>query len=80
MKEFNMPIYEYCCTKCNSEFETLVFRSNEVVSCPKCHGTEVRKLMSACCFKTEGAYSGAGSSSGSSGCSSCSSGSCSTCH
>jgi len=75
-----MPIYEYCCMNCKNEFEALVFKSDEVISCPKCKGTEVRKLMSACCFKCEGDFSASGASSGSSGCSSCSSGSCSSCH
>jgi putative FmdB family regulatory protein len=75
-----MPIYEYCCIGCNNEFETLVFRSDEVISCPKCRGTEVRRLMSACSFKSEGDFSASGSSSRSSGCSSCSASSCSSCH
>jgi len=72
-----MPIYEYQCSACNKEFETLVFKTDEKVSCPKCKGTEVRRLMSSCSFKSEGNYS---SSASSSSCSGCAATSCSTCH
>lgn len=72
-----MPIYEYRCSKCNQDFETLVFRSDEPVNCPLCKGKRVRRLMSACGFKSSGNFT---PSSGSSGCASCSSGNCSTCH
>jgi len=33
-----MPIYEYACSKCGQEFETLV-RSGAVPDCPSCHST-----------------------------------------
>jgi len=36
-----MPIYEYKCSKCDEEFETLVFRSDESVACPQCKGENV---------------------------------------
>jgi putative FmdB family regulatory protein len=72
-----MPIYEYMCMRCNKEFEYLVFRSDESVTCPECDGNKVRRQMSACSFKSDGNYS---PPSGSSGCSSCSSSNCSTCH
>jgi len=72
-----MPIYEYKCAKCDEEFETLVFRSDENVACPHCKGGNVRRLMSACSYKSGESYV---PSSGSSGCSTCSSSNCSTCH
>ncbi|MBK9675844.1 MAG: zinc ribbon domain-containing protein [Betaproteobacteria bacterium] len=40
-----MPIYEYACTKCGQEFETLV-RSDTVPDCPNCHSTELEKKLS----------------------------------
>ncbi|MGD8228665.1 MAG: zinc ribbon domain-containing protein [Desulfobacteraceae bacterium] len=72
-----MPIYEYKCTKCNEEFECLVFRSDESVSCPECNDDCVERLMSACSFKSSGNYS---SSAGSASCTGCASKNCSTCH
>ena len=50
-----MPIYEYKCSKCDEEFETLVFKSDESVACPQCKGENVKRLMSACEFKSSGA-------------------------
>ena len=42
-----MPIYEYACESCQRRFETLVMRSDEPVHCPDCHGTKLKKLISA---------------------------------
>lgn len=78
-----MPIYEYACCDCCEEFETLVFRSDEPVSCPKCTSSNVQKKMSVCGFKSggdKGAASSRMGSAASSGCSGCAGGSCSTCH
>lgn len=72
-----MPIYEYKCSKCDEEFETLVFRSDESVACPLCKGENVKRLMSACGFRSSGSFT---PSSGSSDCAGCSSTNCSTCH
>ena len=78
-----MPIYEFECCDCSEQFEKLVFRSDEQVTCPKCSSAGVRKQMSVCGFKSGGekgsASSRMGSASGHS-CSSCGGGSCSTCH
>ncbi|MFO7601046.1 MAG: zinc ribbon domain-containing protein [Candidatus Desulfacyla sp.] len=73
-----MPIYEYKCANCKESFETLVFRSDEEVSCPHCKGTNVNRLMSACGFKSSGSFTPATGPSG--GCSGCSSTNCSSCH
>lgn len=77
-----MPIYEYACCNCSEEFEKLVFRSDEAVTCPKCESTNVQKKMSVCGFKSGGDKGAASSrtSSVSSGCSGCAGGSCATCH
>lgn len=42
-----MPIFEYSCKRCGNEFETLVRGSSPAVECPKCHGTELTKKLSA---------------------------------
>jgi putative FmdB family regulatory protein len=72
-----MPIYEYKCESCDNEFETLVFGTDEQVCCPRCEGNDVKRLMSACGFKSGEAFT---PSSGSSGCATCSSTNCSSCH
>jgi putative FmdB family regulatory protein len=40
-----MPIYEYRCSICQTEFEQFVrsMSSNAEVSCPNCGGTDVKK-------------------------------------
>lgn len=40
-----MPIYNYRCTACGTEFERLV-RSGTRVSCPDCDGRKLERLMS----------------------------------
>ncbi|MDA8154919.1 MAG: zinc ribbon domain-containing protein [Actinomycetota bacterium] len=71
-----MPIYEYKCSKCASEFEKLVFSSTKV-QCPNCGSAEVRKKLST--FGMSGLANPAAESS-SSKCSSCSKSSCASCH
>ena len=68
-----MPIYEYYCESCKREFETLVFRSSDPVTCPTCSTENVQRVLSVCGFKS-GGDKGAASSrmgSGASGCSGC---------
>jgi putative FmdB family regulatory protein len=71
-----MPIYEFQCNQCDQEFETLVFRSSEKVSCPKCKSKKVTRVMSAFAFSVGGKFKSTASSS----CGSCSSTSCSGCN
>ena len=40
-----MPLYEYACKKCNSEFELLI-RSDEPPECPGCGSRKLEKLLS----------------------------------
>lgn len=70
-----MPIYEYKCSKCGTEFEKLVF-NDQKVSCPECKSKHVKKKFSL--FGMSGGISGVENPT-SSGCSSCSSSSCSPC-
>ncbi|OIO71765.1 MAG: hypothetical protein CO186_11255 [Zetaproteobacteria bacterium CG_4_9_14_3_um_filter_49_83] len=42
-----MPIYEFHCRQCERDFETLVMRSQEKVSCPDCGSDQLQKLISA---------------------------------
>ena len=42
-----MPIYEFKCADCGTEFERVVFSSDEsAFECPKCNSKEVQKVLS----------------------------------
>lgn len=41
-----MPIYEYKCKGCGTEFEKLVKNSEEKVQCVKCSKTKVERKLS----------------------------------
>ncbi len=50
-----MPIYEYRCKSCKTEFERLVFAGDKPeIQCPECKGNDVQKKMSAASFMTGG--------------------------
>lgn len=77
-----MPIYEYACQACGSEFEDIVSATAPNPACPKCKSPDTKKLMSRCRTRSGGADAppvGATSGGGSS-CAGCSGGSCATCH
>ncbi|MGC3962848.1 MAG: zinc ribbon domain-containing protein [Rhodocyclaceae bacterium] len=40
-----MPIYEYRCTQCDSQFELLV-RSDTQAACPQCHSQALERQIS----------------------------------
>ena len=41
-----MPLFEYHCEPCNTDFELLV-RSGETAACPECGQVELERLFSA---------------------------------
>jgi len=41
----SVPLYEYTCRACASDFEQLV-RRDEAPSCPTCGGTELTRVLS----------------------------------
>lgn len=54
-----MPIYDFICQSCGSEFEKLVsFSSESAVICPECQSSEVERQMGlpAIHFKGSGWY------------------------
>lgn len=66
-----MPIYEYECKKCRTEFEVL-FRSGDKqdgVACPACSSRRTKRLLSAFSGKI-------GNTTGGAGCGSCTATSC----
>jgi putative FmdB family regulatory protein len=91
-----MPIYEFHCSKCKENFETLVMSGSESVTCPHCHSKKLERLMSGFSRAGQGGGdnwggddswdgdgggdSGGYDSYGGGGCAGCAGGSCSTCH
>jgi putative FmdB family regulatory protein len=73
--EVTVPIYEYRCSACGSEFELLVSGSAGPPACPECHTGEVKRRFSL--FAVAGASRQA---VGSSSCGGCTGKNCSTCH
>lgn len=55
-----MPIFEFECRQCQSNFEELVRNSEAVtqVECPKCGGKKVKKKLSTFAAKVNGGASG----------------------
>ena len=50
-----MPIYEYQCKACSHQFETIQsFSEDPLTDCPKCHKSELNKLISAPAFQLKG--------------------------
>jgi putative FmdB family regulatory protein len=77
-----MPIYEYVCPECNSEFEKMrpFSQSDKSAECPRCHKAAKRKMSSFVGFITsESGVAKAMPGNNTHSCSGCSSGSCSTC-
>ena len=76
-----MPIFEYKCRKCDSEFEKLVFGAADAdgVHCPSCDSPEVERLFSCFSGVSRGSDGSTRSITSSGGCASCSSGSCASC-
>lgn len=50
-----MPIYEYRCSSCSHEFESLQkFSDAPLTACPSCHAAALVKLLSAAGFQLKG--------------------------
>jgi putative FmdB family regulatory protein len=73
-----MPLYEYSCLDCQSEFEVLrpISEADAPIACEHCHSQHTSRRLSLF-FAQSGGHVLRGASGGS--CSSCSGGSCSTC-
>ena len=77
-----MPLYEYCCSECDYQFELLrpISRSDEDIECPRCRGTAKRMLSRFASF-SKGSDGVATPIAGtSSSCSGCTATDCSSCH
>ena len=51
-----MPLYEYTCRKCNSDFELLI-RGDEAPECPGCGSRKLEKHLSLAAAHTASASS-----------------------
>jgi len=48
-----VPLYEYSCRQCSTEFELLV-RGDETPHCPECNSAKLEKLLSVPAAHTAG--------------------------
>jgi putative FmdB family regulatory protein len=71
-----MPIYEYICDDCKSQFEKIVINRQQEISCPTCSGKKATIQLSVFSSATVG---GSGKPSGPSGGGGCCGGGCG-CH
>jgi len=72
-----VPVYEFICDDCRTEFEELVMSSSEEVPCPKCNGSHTTRLLSRFAFKSGSTFRSASSTASS--CAGCHAGACSSC-
>lgn len=42
-----MPVYEFTCTECGSEFSVRVAKMGDSAPCPNCKGTKVQRRLSS---------------------------------
>lgn len=49
-----MPIYEFACGECGTQFDKLMKMTSPVPSCPECESASVKKLVSASGFVLKG--------------------------
>ena len=47
-----MPIYEFKCSGCDSQFEKYLLRFSDEVSCPSCEGKDLERIISPPSLKT----------------------------
>jgi len=72
-----MPIFEYICNDCNSNFELLIRSIDQDTKCPQCGSEQVTKLISTFAHNTASSFQEPSSSSG---CNTCSSKNCAQCN
>jgi len=48
-----MPIFEYACRQCQTQFESLVRAGSEPPACPKCGGVDLERLLSVPAIKSD---------------------------
>ncbi len=72
-----MPIYEFCCTSCDTAFEELV-RNGVKPTCPTCGSADVCRLLST--FAVHSSSADVGGRGATKSCSTCHTGSCGSCH
>ena len=72
-----MPIYEYMCNHCKRPFEELVLSASTVVTCPRCNGKKIKRLMSVVNARSRG--DGGAPTATQSSCGGCSRTSCGGC-
>ncbi|HWP59774.1 MAG TPA: zinc ribbon domain-containing protein [Candidatus Acidoferrales bacterium] len=63
-----MPIYEYRCRRCATDFEYFLLSSQETVACPKCQGQEVERKLSVFSSPSAGGEPRSAASGGGCGC------------
>jgi putative FmdB family regulatory protein len=51
-----MPIFEYSCKGCGTEFETLVRTNGPAPACPACASADLEKLISRPAIKSESTH------------------------
>ncbi len=56
-----MPVYEYRCAGCGTEFERYVATQSTAVACPRCEGARVTRRLSLVTLR---AQAGPGSTAG----------------
>jgi len=63
-----MPIYEYLCRECGSEFEKLISGTRTDIACPSCASAQVMRRLSLVGVKTGGRFAGSAEAPQGGGC------------
>lgn len=54
-----MPIYEYRCAPCDTRFEAFLAAAADAPACPRCGGSDLKRLMSTFAASVPGGYKAA---------------------